>query len=59
MEENQSYNIFDAARESGTLIEESAEQQEESTEATNDTVELTEEANHNKDLEIPENDAAT
>ncbi len=59
MEENESYNIFDAARESGTLIEESAEQQEESTEATNDTVELTEEANNSTEGEIPETEAAT
>ncbi len=59
MEESKSYDIFDAAKESGTLIEESAEQQEESTEATTDAVESTEEANNSVEGEISEAEAET
>ena len=53
------FNIFDAAKESGTLVEESTEQQGEETKAETETVNLTEEANKSTEGEIPETEAAT
>ena len=53
------FNIFDAAKESGTLVEESTEQQGEETKAETETVNLTEAANNSTEGEIPETEAAT
>ena len=58
-EDTTPFDIHDAARESGTLVEESTEQQGESTGATGETVDLNEEANNSTEGEIPETEAKT